>query len=587
MAVIKKKLLEFVKGNLKLFSGVAGLMKANNNKRNVLELIRGRLFFLVIIFSLTFAMLGVKLCKLVFSGPEVAESSQDTHYSDLQYERGEIVDRNGILIAVNLATGSLYANPKQIMDPKEAAEQLYKTLPGLDYDELLSRLESGKSFVWIKRNLTPRDQDLVNNLGIPGLYFKKEEKRVYPHERLLSHVLGYVGIDGHGLAGIEKQYDKFLLSEEAQDRPLQLSLDIRVQQILYQTLEDAMHEFRAIGGTALVMDANNGEIIGMVSLPDFNSNNVGASPVANRFNRSTLGVYEMGSIFKSFTMAMALDSGTSKMTDIVDATNPIKIAGFTISDAHPKARPLTLPEVFMYSSNIGTAKIAVIAGEKIQQKFLKKIGMLDELSLEIPEKGMPMFPKIWRKINLMTIAYGHGIAVTPVHVATGIAALVNGGMIYPATLLKRKNGAVGAERIIKKSTSEEMRKLFRLVVEEGTGKKAEVKGYLVGGKTGTAEKISGHGYSESAKLSSFVGAFPMNDPKYVIFVTLDEPKGTKETGGFATGGMVAAPAVSNIIATIGPMLGVKPVNYDSAEVKSAMQVNYQREDDVAAFDTDR
>jgi len=578
----------------KNFSGIfkdrvsTGSLKVGSANNRTLEIVRNRLFFVIIIFVLAFFTLGIRLCNLVFFGAEVAENSRDTDLASLQYERGEIVDRNGVLIAVNLATGSLYANPKQIIDAKDAAKQLTQTLPGLNYGELASKLSSRRSFVWIKRNLTPHEQAIVNNLGIPGLYFKKEEKRVYPHGRLFSHVLGYVGIDGHGQAGIERQYDKFLLEEDSQEQPLKLSLDVRVQQIIYQALGDSIHEFRAIGGTALVMDANNGEILGMASLPDFNSNNVGASPESVRFNRSTLGVYEMGSIFKSFTLAMALDSGTAKMTDVFDVTKPIKIANFTISDDHPQDRPLTLPEVFKYSSNIGAAKIALAAGEKLQQQYLEKFGMLSTLALEIPERGRPMFPKIWRKINLMTIAYGHGIAVTPVHVATGISALVNGGILYPATLIKRTGDTeVASERVIKKSTSEEMRKLFRLVVESGTGKKAEVAGYMVGGKTGTAEKVSGHGYSESAKLSSFVGAFPINNPRYVVFVTLDEPKGTKETGGYATGGMVAAPAVSSIVEGIAPLLGVPPVDYNSGVIKSVESENKNKDEDIAAYDIDR
>ncbi len=585
---IKKNFSEIFKGRISAGVLPNANLRVGNAYKQALEIVRNRLFFVIVIFALAFFTLGIRLCNLVFFGTEVAENSRDSELAALQYERGEIVDRNGVLLAVNLATGSLYANPKQIMDAKDAAKQLTQTLPGLNYSDLLSKLSSEKSFIWIKRNLTPHEQTMVNNLGLPGLYFKKEEKRVYPHGRLFSHVLGYVGIDGHGQAGIERQYDKFLLEEESQDQPLQLSLDVRVQQIIYQALAGSVHEFHAIGGTALVMDTNNGEILGMVSQPDFNSNNVGASPPLARFNRSTLGVYEMGSIFKSFTLAMALDSGATKMTDVFDATNPIKIGGFTISDAHAQARPLTLPEVFKYSSNIGAAKIALVTGEKLQQNYLKKFGMLNALALETPERGQPIFPKIWRKINLMTIAYGHGIAVTPVHVASGISALVNGGVLYPATLIKRKSDVeIAYERVIKKSTSEEMRKLFRLVVESGTGKKAEVEGYMVGGKTGTAEKIAGKGYSESAKLSSFVGAFPINNPRYVVFVTLDEPKGTKETGGYATGGMVAAPAVSSIVEGIAPVLGVPPVGYNAGVIKSAESGDNNREEDIAAYEADR
>lgn len=546
-----------------------------------LRIIHNRLVFAVVIFFLAFSAVTARLIKVTIFSGEVAGISREEQITGIQFERGNIVDRNGVLLASNLSTASLYANPKQVIDAKDAATLLSQTLSGVNYKDLAAKLESKKNFVWIKRNLTPKDQYAVNSLGLPGLYFKKEEKRIYPHDNLASHILGYVGVDGHGLAGVEKQFDKLMLSETSQDEPLQLSLDVRVQEAIREEVAASIREFKAIGGTGMVMDVNTGEILGMVSLPDFNPNDMYSVKPETMFNRNTLGTYEMGSIFKALTIAMALDSGASRISDVYDATNPIRIANFVINDFHPKARPLNVAEIFMYSSNIGTAKIALDAGIKEQQNFMKKMGLLDEMEIELPEKGNSLFPKIWKKISAMTIAYGHGISVTPLHIATATAALVNGGYLYNPTLIKKSSDELlhlEGKKVIKQSTSETIRKLLRLVVEHGTGSKADVKGYLVGGKTGSAEKISSSGYNKKANLSSFIGAFPINDPKYLVFVMLDEPVGNESTGGYATGGQTAAPTAARIVSKIASVLNVVPVDENSPVVKAQLHINYERKE---------
>ncbi len=322
-----------------------------------------------------------------------------------------------------------------------------------------------------------------------------------------------------------------------------------------------MQTFKSVGAAGVIMDVRTGELIAMVSLPDFDPNEPGAAPDDARFNRVTLGVYEMGSTFKIFNTAMALEAGSTSLAGGYDASHPIQIARFTITDYHAQKRWLSVPEIFMYSSNIGSVRMALDAGTPAQRSFLDRLGMLKPVKLELPEVGRPHIPMPWRPINTMTISFGHGISVSPLHLVAGTAAVVNGGIYVPPTVLKREPGEVPpGERVLSLKTSESMRKLFRLVVEQGTGREAAVPGYMVGGKTGTAEKAGRGGYREKALISSFVAAFPINDPEYVVLVMLDEPQGTKATHGFATAGWTAAPTTGRIIGRVGPLLGMMPVD---------------------------
>ena len=536
---------------------------ADNNigrARDAIEMSRKRLTITGAILTLAFCVIGLRLVDVSLMQaavePRVAFAPKA---ASLQFSRADIVDRNGILLATSLPTASLYADPRQVLDPAIAAKRLAETLPDLDEKKLAARLASKRAFVWIKRDLTPRQKWDVIRLGLPGIEFRREETRVYPQGRLMSHVVGYVDVDERGIAGVESRFEGELKSRT---KPLALSIDMRMQHALCNELSAAKDEFEALGAAGLVLDARTGEVAAMCSLPDFNPNTPMATKGTSRFNRVALGVYELGSAFKVFTTAMALDAGVASLEDRYDATKPLKVSRFTIRDYHAKRRWLSVSEIFMYSSNIGSARLAMEVGGKAQKAFLGNIGLLTPSEIELPEVGAPIVPDLWRPVNTMTIGFGHGIAVSPLQMAAGVAAMVNGGLYRQPTLIKRAPGqTVFEKRVVSERTSKKMRKLMRLVVEEGTGSRADAPGYLVGGKTGTAEKSGAGGYRRRALLSSFVGAFPADDPRYVVFALLDEPKGNKKTHGYATGGWVAAPIVGRVVRRIGPIAGIQP--YDN------------------------
>jgi len=513
------------------------------------------------LFALAFVALGGRIVELAFfhvtAGPVLAvEDSQAALRHQGLTPRADIIDRNGVLLASDLMTVSLGVDPARLIDPVAAAGKLAALFPDLSRRELLAKLTSKHGFEWIKRPLTPRQHAAVLRLGIPGLLFKKAIERIYPNGRTASHVVGFVDVDNTGLAGIERSFDARLKNSAT---PLALALDIRVQHVLRQELAGAMAEFSAIGAAGLVMDARSGEIVAMVSLPDFDPNQPVDSPRGNRFNRASLGVYEMGSTFKTFTVAMALEAGTASLSSDYDARRPIRIARYMIRDDHPQNRWLSVSEIYIHSSNIGSARMAVQVGPELQRRFLDRLGLLRRPALEIEEVGTPLVPRRWGEISTMTISYGHGLAVSPVQLVAGVAAVTNGGVLHQPSLLPA--GAAPARpgvRVVSRRTSAKMQALMRLVVEEGTGRLADVPGYLVGGKTGTAEKSAAGGYRRHALLSSFVGIFPSTAPRYVVLALLDEPHGTKQTFGYAGGGWTAAPAVARIIGRIAPLLGVEP-----------------------------
>ncbi len=536
-----------------------------------LELGRRRLTITGVLFVLAFLTVGGRLVDVsaLSNGAELRIASATA--AELPGRRADIVDRNGEILATTLPTASLYADPALVIDPAEAAEMLVAVLPELDYDTVLAALKSNRRFVWLRRGLTPTEHYQVNRLGLPGIAFQNEEHRYYPLGRLTGHVVGFTDVDGSGIAGIEKSLDRRL---RADSEPLRLSIDVRVQSLLHGELQAAIDQFSAIGGSGMVMDANTGEVVAMVSLPDFNPAQPEAAPEAGRFNRNTLGVYEMGSTLKIFNTAMALDGGVVTLQDGFDTTDPIRIGRFTINDYHPENRWQSIPEIFMHSSNIGSVHMALAAGTRTQQDYLDRFGLMRMPQLELPELAMPMVPHPWREINTMTIAYGHGLAVSPVQLTSAVASVVNGGVLRSPTLLALESDTtVPGIRAISEETSETMRRLLRLTVQAGTGGQADAQGYLVGGKTGTAEKTQGSGYSRRALLSSFVAAFPMTSPEYVVFAMLDEPRGTEDTFGYATGGWVAAPLVGRVIEQMGPMVGILPVDPESPEILEAMHVD--------------
>ncbi|MFN4283314.1 MAG: peptidoglycan D,D-transpeptidase FtsI family protein [Alphaproteobacteria bacterium] len=548
--------------------------KLEGATKQALETGRTRLLLTGAVFLLAFTVIGARLADItVFQGGAEPKSQAATARNAWPTTRADIVDRNGNLLATSLVTASLYANPRQILDSRDAAQKLMTALPDLSLAELQTKMTGNRSFVWIRRHLTPKQQYEVNRLGIPGLYFQRDERRVYPQGPLAAHVVGFTGVDNDGLAGIERSFDEVL---KGGGRGLALSIDLRIQHVLRQEIATGMKRVNAIGGSGMVIDVRTGEMLGMVSLPDFDPHNPTSLDPKTLFNRNTLGVYEQGSMFKLFTAALALDSGSATMGSVYDASKPIKISRFTISDYRGENRALTLPEVLVYSSNIGAAKMALAAGAETQKKYLGGFGLLRKPALELPEVGAPMLPAQWREINTMTIGFGHGIAVSPLQMASGIVTIANGGVTRPVTLLKRAPGeAPQGTRVISQRTALDMQKLMRLVVTNGSGKNANASGYLVGGKTGTAEKVGDHGgYKRRAVLSSFVSAFPMTDPRYVVLVAIDEPQPIKENHGFITAGWVTTPVVGRIIPRIAPILGVTPIDADDAAVKARMFVNY-------------
>jgi cell division protein FtsI (penicillin-binding protein 3) len=521
---------------------------------------RARLMVLAVCFLAAFVVVGGRLIE-VMAVPLSPDASIADSGPVAPIGRADIVDRNGVLLATNLPTASLYAEPRRIPEPAEAALRLGEILPELDVAKLALDLDTDRGFLWIKRNLTPSQQAEINALGIPGVGFLREERRVYPQGELTSHVVGFTDIDRLGLSGAERAFEGELQARAAEDgAPIALSLDVRFQQIVREEIIKTIETFSAIGGTGVVLDVNTGEVLAMVSLPDFDPNRAGEADADTRFNRATQGVYEIGSIFKVFTAAMALDAGVVDLSSGYDASEPLRIARFTIRDYKPKNRWLSLAEILVYSSNIGAARMAMDVGAEGQQDFLRRIGLMSPAEIELLEVGLPMYPATWRDINTMTIGFGHGIAVTPIQAASALAAMVNGGTLYQPTILDWQSDLPPpGVQVVSQETSDTIRLLTHLVVQYGSGRKAQVEGYLIGGKTGTAEKLDANGgYAEDLLLSSFAAAFPIDDPKYVILVSIDEPQGIEESYGYATGGWTAAPTVGNIIARIGPLAGIAP-----------------------------
>jgi cell division protein FtsI (penicillin-binding protein 3) len=549
--------------------------------RQTLEQARTRLVVIGALFGLALLVVAGKLVDLAIMGSVGAGSQARVTPPAARIVRADIVDRNGHVLATSIATASLFADPQKIIDAPDAARQLTSLFPDVTYGEFLQKLQGKNRFVWLRRHLTPRQQYDVNQLGIPGVAFEPDERRLYPQGSEVAQVIGYADIDSHGIAGIEQSFDDYLAKGTD---PLRLSIDIRLQHMLHREVAAQVEEFHAMGGGGLIMDTHTGEILAMVSLPDFDPEQPGSAPPTApgepdpHFNRMTLGVYEMGSIFKVFNTAMVLDSGKVKLTDYFDAWHPIKIGRFTIHDFKGDELPgySSVAKIFEISSNIGSAQMAKQVGPEAQQQFMDKLGLTKKMSLEVPEVGTPGIPHPWRPINMLTIAFGHGISVTPVQLVSAICAVANGGILRPATLIERPDGAVPpGVRVISEETSDTMRRLMRLVVTGGTAKQfGNVPGYLVGGKTGTAEKIMLGNYAKRhANLSSFVGVFPMTDPRYAVFVTIDEPHGNKKSAGFETGGWVAAPAVARVISSMGPLLGIPPVDADSPVIQAKMEID--------------
>ena len=481
--------------------------------------------------------------------------------------RPDIVDRNGELLATDIRTVSMFAEPNRVVDPDEAVEKIASIFPDIDRKSLYKKLADRRShFAWLRRQLTPKEQSEILALGIPAIGFRPEVKRFYPGGRTAAHILGYVDIDNHGVAGMEKYLDMQGLSDLAstgltsrdQLEPVRLSIDLRVQNIVHDVVSDAIGRYQSQAAGAVILDIHTGEVLAMASAPDFDPNDP-QTDVKGWLNRMSNGTDEMGSVFKTFSIAMAIDTGTVKLTDTFDASSPLHYGGFTIHDDRDvPRRVLSIPEIFRYSSNIGTAKMMDKVGMTIQKSYLTRFGLLSKMQTELPEVKAPSQPRVWKKLNSITIAFGHGVATTPMQTAVAGAALIDGGKLIEPTFLPRtqEEAEKTETMIVKKSTSDTIRYLFRLNGEQGTGRAADVPGYHVGGKTGTANKVIHGVYSHKLSFNSFLAAFPMENPKYVVLAFIDQPLTGVHNLNLAA--ETAAPMVHDIISRAAPILGVEP-----------------------------
>lgn len=527
-----------------------------------------RLWLLGLVFLGLFAGIGAKIVYLAV----IAEARGPLKVIEYtlggpadEHRRSRIEDRNGRILADNVYRAAAYANPSKIQDLDGTLNGLAQIFPDMDIEELRQRLsDRDRSFVYVRRGLTPQQEQAVWNLGEPGLDFLSEQHRVYPKGNLTAHVVGFNDIDTAGLAGVEAYFDKSLQQGVA---PLQLSIDVGIQHVVAEELAAAIEHFEAPAGAAILLDAHTSEVLSMVSLPDYDPYNPASQSQAQLRNRASYEIYELGSVFKVFTLAAALESGAVRLDEEIDVTGPLKIGRHEINDFHPHFGKMDIKTIISESSNIGSGRMALRVGNRAQKRFLGSLGLLSSAEIEVQEVSVPRYPGTWKKIQTVTISYGHGLATSPLQVVNAFAAMVNGGIYRPATLIKRDPSAplLDGTRVISTRTSQQVREVLDYVVREGTGGKAGAKGYRVGGKTGTADKPSSGSYNEDARIASFLGAFPIDDPQYVLLVMVDEPLPQDGTAGYATGGWVAAPAFKRIVERTAPMLGLQKALPDPQE----------------------
>ncbi|GGB18266.1 peptidoglycan glycosyltransferase [Sphingomonas metalli] len=534
-----------------------------------------RLMMMMLLFAAAVLLVLGRLAMLAaFSGSE-AEARAAALAA-----RGDIVDRNGAPLARTIDAWTIAVHPKKLIgDPMEIAARLAALMPDRgDQAWFYRQLTKDVSFTYLQRRASPALVEQVNALGEPALVFARETQRLYPQGTMAAHALGFLSTDGHGMSGMERVLDERLANPATAGRPVALSLDTRVQAALESELGRAMATFSARGAGGIVLDVDTGEVIAMVSLPTFNPNRVGMAGSEELRNITTQSVFELGSTFKPITVATAMENGVvTSFQRRFDATHPLQVGRFTIHDERgdPK-RWLNMAETLIYSSNVATARIADEVGPERMQAMFRKFGFDTKPDIELREKGRPLWPGYWARTTTMTTAYGHGIAVTPLHLASAYAALVNGGIWRPATLLKVEPGqAPAGRRVISEGTSARMRQMLRLIVQRGTGRKGDAPGYRVGGKTGTAEAAVAGGYDRSRNVATFAAAFPMDQPRYVVLAMLDSPLGTKETFGWKTAAWNAAPVVGRTISRVGAMLGVVPDENRDIDVSDIVPTLWQ------------
>lgn len=527
-------------------------------RSSIFDLARGRLSFLGTAFIVLYIIVIARVIDLsVVQGTllQIKEAQATETEEIAENLRSNIYDRNGVLLATTLKTKSLFVDSSIIEDPQVILAQLNQVIPNLPQKKTLEALSSGNRFEWIARDLTPEQQSKIMMIGEPALGFQNAERRVYPQGHLAAHLIGYTDIDGKGLSGLERSFNDQL---SAGQKALHTSLDIRLQHAMNKELATTMEEFKAASASGIIMNAKTGEILAGGSLPYYDLNKAGSADDEARFNRMTLGVYELGSIFKIFSTAALLNEGAGLSREF-DARKPLKAGRFSIRDYHAEKRIMNVPEVFMHSSNIGSALMGQQLGNEMLQKYYRHLGLLDKPGFCIQEIGSPLKPSPWRDINTLTASYGHGIAVSPLQLAAAVATSVGDGTRVTPHLISSTQKNKTHIRVFNEDTTFKMRRLLRLNALEGTGKKALVAGYEVGGKTGTADKPKpSGGYYDDKKISSFVSVFPSEDPEYVVLVVVDDPVGHKGTYGYATGGWVAAPAAGRIVEHMVRILGIKP-----------------------------
>jgi cell division protein FtsI (penicillin-binding protein 3) len=525
-------------------------------ERHGLALTYQRLMLVMLVFAgVTFLIAG----RLVLLQLLTDRSSDAAIGNPLLPVRGDLVDRNGVPLARTIDAWSIAIHPNKLLgDAGELSVKLAELMPERTAAQYKAILTSKRSFFYLSRRAVPELVAAVNALGEPAIVFDREPERLYPQTAMAAHILGWTDFDGHGVTGMEKVLDQRLSDPARRGLPTALSIDSRVQAAMESELGAAMVKHSAEGATGIVLDVHSGEIIALASLPTFNPNAAGRSDANALFNRATMGVYELGSTFKPITMAAAMEAGVvTSMTKTYDASAPIAIGRFKIKDDHPQGRPLNIPETLVHSSNIVTARVAEEMGPERMQAAFRALGFDAPAHIELDQKGRTLWPRDWGRATVMTSGFGHGVAITPLHLACAYAALVNGGIWRPATLM-RVDRAPAGRRVYSEETSRRIRQLLRMVVLQGTGKRGEAPGYRVGGKTGTAEKSSGGGYSRSSNVSTFAAAFPMDNPRYVVIAMLDAPKATADTFGFTSAAWTAAPVVSRVISRTGPLLGIIP-----------------------------
>ncbi len=533
----------------------------------------GRLLVLGVFFLCAYAAVAARMGVMATSEPR--EPVASVAGSAIAMQRADIVDRQGRILATNFETHSLYVQPQQLIDPQNAVERLVEIFPDLDHADLLEKFTGGRKFLWIKKKISPEQKQAVHDIGDPGLLFGPREMRLYPNGSVAAHVLGGASFGKEGVsaaevigvAGVEKQFDDYLRNPANGSEPLALSLDLTVQAAAERVLDGGMKLMNAKGATSILMDVHTGEVISVVSLPDFDPNERPAPPtsgfdpsVSPLFNRAVQGVYELGSTFKIFTAAQAMDLGLVNADTVIDTRGPLRWGKFSIKDFRNYGNELSVTKIIVKSSNIGTARLAQQIGAERQQDFLTGLGMLEATPFEIVEAqgGKPLLPKNWSELSAMTISYGHGISTTPMHLAAGYAAVANGGRYVSPTILKQDGPQLG-RRIMSEQSAEAARLMLRKVVTEGTASFARVPGYQVGGKTGTADKPRPRGgYYEDKVIATFASIFPAHDPKYVLVVTLDEPSVIAHGEERRTAGWTAVPVAAEMIGRLAPLLGLRP-----------------------------